>query len=227
MEIRQYVFERLNTGGEKLNAQEIRNCIYASPFIDMLIRLARSKDFAETWSIPPLEPDEPNKVSRGLSNNRLYSTMADCEIVLRFFTLRDMTKFKGGMKKALNDCMIRNKGLSKRECDLLAKDYSEVLRCARRIFGNHLFRLPNKAGNLSGRHSVPLSDAILIGLDKLSQEQRDKIVNTTGKALALLQTHLLDGRAYEVLVGRANTKASIEERFKLVSSIFDNVLKDA
>ena len=35
MEIRQYVFERLNTGGERLNPQEIRNCLYASHFNDI------------------------------------------------------------------------------------------------------------------------------------------------------------------------------------------------
>jgi hypothetical protein len=227
MEIRQYVFERLNTGGEKLNAQEIRNCIYASHFNQMLIKLARSKDFTETWKIPPLEPDEPNKVSRALANNRLYSTMADCEIVLRFFTLRDMAQFKGGMKKALNDCMIRNKGLAKKECDLFAKEYTEVLRCAKRVFGPALFRLPNKKGALSGRHSVPLSDAILIGLDKLTQEKRAKIEKASDTALNYLHEHLLDSGNYEVLVGRANTKASIEERFKLVSSMFGKVLRDA
>jgi len=227
MEIRQYVFERLNTGGEKLNAQEIRNCIYASHFNNTLIKLARSKDFTEAWNIPPLEPDEPNKVSRALANNRLYSTMADCEIVLRFFTLRDMAQFKGGMKKALNDCTIRNKGLAKKECDLFAKEYTEVLRCARRIFGAALFRLPNKKGALSGQHSVPLSDAILIGLDRLSQEKRAKIENASETALNYLNKHFLDARDYEVLVGRANTKASIEERFRLVSTMFDRVLGDS
>jgi hypothetical protein len=227
MEIRQYVFERLNTGGEKLNAQEIRNCIYASHFNKMLIKLARSKEFTEAWNIPPLEPDEPNKVSRALANNRLYSTMADCEIVLRFFTLRDMAQFKGGMKKALNDCMIRNKTLTKKECDLFAKEYTEVLRCARRIFGMALFRLPSKKGTLSGQHSVPLSDAILIGLDKLSQGKRAKIEEAPEMVLNYLRGHLLDEGDYEVLVGRANTKASIEQRFKLVSSMFEKVLTDA
>jgi hypothetical protein len=227
MEIRQYVFERLNTGGEKLNPQEIRNCIYASPFNDILIRLARSKDFTDVWNIPPSEPGEPNKVSHALANDHLYSTMADCEIVLRFFALRDMTKFKGGMKKTLDDCMKANKGLLKRECDGLAKGYSEVLSCARQIFGDALFRLPNKNGTLSSRHSVPLSDAVLIGLDKLSGTKRDQIAKAKEKALRLLQEHLSKSRSYEVLVGRANTKASIEERFKLVSRIFNRVVKDA
>ena len=89
LEIRQYVFERLNTGGEKLNPQEIRNCIYAGPFNDMIRDLARSDLFTKAWGIPPKEPDEPRKVSRELENNRYYSTMADCQIVLRYFALSE------------------------------------------------------------------------------------------------------------------------------------------
>jgi Protein of unknown function DUF262 len=225
MEIRQYVFERLNTGGEKLNAQEIRNCIYASPFNDMLIKVARSKDFTDAWGIPPREPDEPHKVSLALANNRIYSTMADCEIVLRFFTLRDMDQFKGGMKKALNDCMIREKSKTKKECDLLAAEYLEVLRSAKLIFGSALFRLPNKKEELAGRHSVPLSDAILISLDRIRPAKRSKLEKAGGEILKSLRKHLSDKKDYQTLVGRANTKTSISERITLVSEVFDNILK--
>jgi hypothetical protein len=36
LEIRQYVFERLNTGGERLNAQEIRNCLYCMQVLSII-----------------------------------------------------------------------------------------------------------------------------------------------------------------------------------------------
>ena len=39
-DVRKMVFERLNTGGQHLNPQELRNCLYAGPFNDLLIRLA-------------------------------------------------------------------------------------------------------------------------------------------------------------------------------------------
>ena len=53
MELRQYVFDRLNTGGERLNPQEIRNCLYASKFNEMLISIARDAEFTSAWAIPP------------------------------------------------------------------------------------------------------------------------------------------------------------------------------
>ncbi|OHB78623.1 MAG: hypothetical protein A2Z25_16775 [Planctomycetes bacterium RBG_16_55_9] len=227
LEIRQYVFERLNTGGEKLNAQEVRNCIYASPFNDMLIAIARTPEFTSAWSIPPKEPDEPHKVSESLMKNRLYSTMADCEIVLRFFTLREFSRFKGGMKKALSDCMISMKSLSKNECDSFAKEYTDVLKCSISVFGGTLFRLPNRRGQLSGRHSVPLSDAVLLSVDRLSLSKRKKLIASSQKAVSHMRKRLEDETDYKTLVGRANTRASILERIDLVSKMFDNILQGA
>src|SRR5207244_2208186 len=77
LQIRQNVFERLNTGGEKLNAQEVRNCIYASNFNNILIQIARSDAFTRTWGIPPREPGEPSKISETLRRNPLYAKMDD------------------------------------------------------------------------------------------------------------------------------------------------------
>ena len=39
--IRRYVFERLNTGGRRLNDQEIRNCIYSGKLNELIIDLAK------------------------------------------------------------------------------------------------------------------------------------------------------------------------------------------
>jgi hypothetical protein len=51
-DIRKLVFERLNTGGQQLNAQELRNCLYAGPFNDMLITVAKTREFTRVWNIP-------------------------------------------------------------------------------------------------------------------------------------------------------------------------------
>lgn len=225
MEIRQYVFERLNTGGEKLNAQEIRNCIYASPFNDMLVEISRSNLFTEAWNIPPKEPDEPHKVSKALENNRLYSVMADCEIVLRFFALEDMKYFKGGMMRALDDCMNRMKGLSKKECLTRKSKYLRCLSIAVRTFGPALFRLPNKKGELIARHSVPLSDAILLGISSLKESEASTIQSSSAKVVERMKIMLNSEDSYKTLVGRANTKSSIVDRIDLVTKMFKSVAK--
>ena len=193
----------------------------------MLIALARTSEFTSAWSIPPKERDEPHKVSEGLLKNRLYSTMADCEIVLRFFTLREFSRFKGGMKKALGGCMIAMKLLSKKECDPLEKEYTNVLKCAIDMFGDALFRLPNRQGQLAGRHSVPLSDAVLLSIDALSPLKRRKLVGASQEVVAHMRKLLLNKDDYKTLVGRANTRTSIRDRIDLVSKMFKEVLRGA
>ncbi|MGB3337405.1 MAG: DUF262 domain-containing protein, partial [Devosia sp.] len=50
--LRQNVFERLNTGGIKLERQEIRNAIYRSSFNDMLDEVTKWDLFRHVWGVP-------------------------------------------------------------------------------------------------------------------------------------------------------------------------------
>lgn len=66
------VFERLNTGGLALNAQEIRNAIYHGRLNDLLKELERGEKFRSC-----------------LATKRPRRRMVDRELVLRFLALRD------------------------------------------------------------------------------------------------------------------------------------------
>ena len=52
IDLRAQVFERLNTGGEQLNPQELRNSLYAGPFNQLLIDLSKDPLFTNAWKIP-------------------------------------------------------------------------------------------------------------------------------------------------------------------------------
>lgn len=62
------IFERLNTGGLKLNPQEIRACIYHGPFNELLATLANNDYWKKIYTV---------------KNSRLKSE----ELILRFLTL--------------------------------------------------------------------------------------------------------------------------------------------
>ena len=58
-DIRRLVFDRLNTGGRRLNAQEIRNALNPGPLNRTLIEISRFSTFTEVFGIPPYtEEDE-------------------------------------------------------------------------------------------------------------------------------------------------------------------------
>lgn len=223
--IKRYVFERLNTGGEILNAQEVRNCIFASKFNDALIEISRSENFTRVWGIPPKEPDEPRNITEKLKKNSLYSKMYDCEIVLRYFAFSDLSKFSGGVKNTLDEFMEKMRKATRDECQNLVNEYKTMLERAEKIYGTALFRLPKK-GALCGRLSVPLSDAVLIAIRKIGHgykqliSHKDKVL---GQTFALMVNP--ESETYEALVGRGNTKAAIERRILIISNMFENIVK--
>src|SRR5437762_13971128 len=55
-EIRFQVFERLNTGGIPLNAQEVRHCVYRSSFNDLLHKLVRWRAFQQLLGLSTFHP---------------------------------------------------------------------------------------------------------------------------------------------------------------------------
>lgn len=79
-ELKYHMFKRLNTGGEELSDQEIRNCsirIVDSRFIDFIIELSTYGNFCET-------------ISR-VSQSKLSKKFAE-ELVLRFFAFKNAFK---------------------------------------------------------------------------------------------------------------------------------------
>ena len=220
MELRQYVFERLNTGGQILNAQEVRNCIYSGNLNDTLVRIARSELFTSTWGIPPKESGEPQHISVNLTRNSLYSTMSDCLIVLRFFALLDLSTFKGSMKNFLDIYMADRLSMTKKHCKNLEHDYVLSLKAARDIYGECLFRLPGRTGKLNGRRSIPLADVVLISIHS-HLKQAEKLIRNREYITNKTKEMLLDKDNYLAIVGHGITKAAIEKRIKL----FDNLMK--
>lgn len=92
------IFHRLNTGGMKLNNQEIRNCIYGGPFNNLLKEL----DNYSAWR-------RLNKMRTG----QIYRFTKQ-ELILRFFAFSDRhTQYAGHLAKFLNTYMHENKKCDK------------------------------------------------------------------------------------------------------------------
>lgn len=89
-----YVFERLNTGGTLLRAQEVRNCVYDGPFNQLLHELNRRGSWREILGKPRLDP-----------------RLKDVELILRFLALlskRD--SYEKPMNEFLTEFMRQNRG---------------------------------------------------------------------------------------------------------------------
>jgi len=231
-EIRRFAFERLNTGGVKLNPQEIRNCIYAGPFNDLLHELSRHELFTRVWDIPPRTKNEAKRPAAELSSNSIYRQMADCEIVLRFFTIRETEKLAGSMKASLDNCMNR---YLKPPPDIprFRREYLDCLESAYEMYGDATFRLLPSGPKGRRTLSRPLYDAVMVGIDanlrgrKASERERNKraLVAKSGAVVKKTEELLGDIKTYELLVGRANTRKSTIDRVELLTTLFADVLR--
>ncbi len=216
--LRQRVFERLNTGGVRLNAQEVRNCLQSGPFNDLLRELARSSPFTKIWGIPPREPNEETTQSARLVRNRIYMRMADNEIVLRFFALLEPESIASGMKNTLDQCMIRYRNETPETLAQLKTKFTKSLAISYQIFGENTFRLPPKKDQRRGPLSRPLYDSVMVAVCRNLEfeaemlARRQLIAQKTAEELAKPDF-------YALVVGRANTRQATKDRSEYMSKI--------
>jgi hypothetical protein len=123
-ELKFEIFERLNSGAEKLNAQELRNCIYRGTYNDLLKNLAASKDFI---SIVPEDP-----------KNR----MKNIEHVLRFsaFFHSSYLNYSPPMPRFLNKEMEKYRKINENDANELINAFKNAVSINKSLFGSNAFK---------------------------------------------------------------------------------------
>lgn len=222
-DIRRLMFERLNTGGQNLNAQELRNCLYSGPFNDMLLKLAAQPLFNDIWEIPRYDDHiRGGHISATLASNRMFQRMLDCEVVLRFFAFRKRSNIRGGVRTMLDRCMEEYLTASDDEVHKLEEIFMSRLELSYSIFGDKTFRLPSNEGE-KGKLSHPLYDAVMVAVDRLYQ-QKEELLAQADNLKSQLEVALSDEEFYELVIARANTAEAIKTRLMRTEELFQGVI---
>lgn len=120
------IFRRINTGGEPLNAQEIRHCLYRGKSTELLKNMASSPEFLKATS---------NSVSP--------YRMDDRECIIRFFAFY-MTPYKEYQRPDfdafLGDTMDRINRMADKQIDQISRAFIEAMIKAEAVFGKNAFR---------------------------------------------------------------------------------------
>jgi len=123
------VFRRLNTGGVKLNPQEIRNSVFPGPFNDAVLELSEYKKFHKLLGIKQKE------------KSAIYQEMRDAEFVLRYFTFRDnWENFTGGMRRHMDEYMRTSQRLPLNNLDEMRRDFLQTLDVVEACFGDNAYQ---------------------------------------------------------------------------------------
>lgn len=136
-ELKQIVFERLNSGGEKLTAQETRNALYNGSFNQLCIKLSQNEKFRRMWNIPSEEGDEDQ-----LLQSEAYRKMDDVELVLRFFAYRFIDVFSGTVEDFLDMYLKQANGFSQTTIQKLEELFNDTIDIIYGIFGDQAFVSP-------------------------------------------------------------------------------------
>lgn len=207
IDVRMVLFNRLNTGGVQLNPQELRNALYDGHFNNMLFSTSRTELFTTVWNIPKRTPNEDNDPPKALINNSLYKSMADCELVLRFFAIREtiLEQLKGSLKSLLDKSMKKHKDDSKEAAEKNSVLFNSTLTELFTLFDSKPFVLPNL-----NKPSRALYDALMVSYSIIPKEQIDTKENIIQK----LKESLSIAKSYDILLGKGNSIEAIRLRIE-------------
>jgi hypothetical protein len=212
-DIRMVLFHRLNTGGIKLNSQEIRNAVYPGSFSKLQKELSRHDLFTTLWGIPPKTANEDNDPPSQLLNNTLYRSMMDCELVLRFFAIREtvLGNIRGSLRNILDKTMKNKKNMSHEEVDHLRNMFLSTLSNLLSALGKDFIILP-----ATGQPSRPMYDALMVAASMHPEENFGQHSEQIKNRLSMALDRPTD---YDILVGRGNTVEAIKERVRKAETI--------
>ena len=165
--LKQLVFERINSGGVRLEPQESRNAIYDGPLNKLCIRLARNQYLCETWQIPkPKEEEIANgQISEELPQNDTYRTMKDVELVLRFFAYRQRKKHDTGTLYRYWDNYLKYGNFFHQEVlTNLEALFQQTIELVFKVFGEKafwLYRRRNEAWGWYRRPATAIYDPLM------------------------------------------------------------------
>lgn len=224
--LKQLVFERINSGGVKLEPQESRNAFYPGAFNDLATKLARNRYFCNIFNIP-LSNDEPRQDEFGndetLNGNVMFNTMKDVELVLRFFAMRHINLFEGMALKDFFDIFMKEANkFNKRVLDNYEELFNDTIKLVYDIYGDDAFRLwkYNKARKdwiLYSRPAIVLYDPIMLVLSQMLDKAKALIAKKEDIVASTKKFH----QDYEdKFNGRNTNRSNMIDRIEIVEDYF-------
>lgn len=191
------VFERLNSGGEKLTPQEIRSAVHHSGGMRTLLGdLNKNPDWRDVY---------------GHEDGR----MRDQELVLRFLAFYyDSKTYKSPLLNFLNEFMGKYKTLDLKESAEMRRVFTETIHLIRHVIGPSAFR-PVRALNAA------VFDSVMVGL---ARRLNNGPINDTG-TLKTKYDELLQNKDFLDACGRGTAgEERVKTRIDKATEAFAKLL---
>lgn len=238
--LKKMVFERLNSGGVRLSSQETRNAVYNGPLNDLCLELSTNMNFRRMLGTPASpstlpeddefkygeeQADETEDAIRrgGAVGDELYATsagkkmfesMEDVEMVLRFFAYRHIAEFSQGLNRIsdfLDRFLMEGNKFSPNILDAYRRLFDDCIDFWYVVGAETAFKVP---GSMR-RFSKIAFDALMYASSALSAEQRNRLVaapDTVREALRQMysSTDVFGGRKTNAVDARKRNEAALD-----------------
>lgn len=222
-EMKQLVFERINSGGVKLEYQESRNALYSGNFNDLVITLSRNEYFCKIFDIPISEEE-----TEELANNTMYKTMADVEMVVRFFAMRYLDEYEGISLKVFFDKFTDSANkLPQSVLDDYQHIFEQTIKLVYDIYGEQAFCLYKQISGkeqwyLTRNPKKTIYDPVMTVLSQ-KLEHADSFLKNKGQVMAA--TIELMKNQPELFNGRKGTKTDVVKRIDAFDAMFNKFIQ--
>jgi len=229
--LKQLVFERINSGGVQLEAQEARNAIFPGPLNDMCIRAARTPALCRTWGIP--EPEAAEIANGQPSDERVanphFSRMQDVELVLRFVAYRQrLANQHGALKEYLDRFVQHANRWPNSLIDSVESLFVKTITLAEELLGEQAFWLWRSRKNSPAggtwykRPTVVVYDPLMFELAKRLPHRDALVMHRKALCEALSEFYETN---YEQFEGRYTNRSNIKDRNRLFGDFLDQFVQ--
>lgn len=200
------IFERLNSGSVKLEAQELRNAVSRGPFNSLIKELAQDRNFRILLQIDPNNPESSKKVQK----------MEDTELVLRFFALDNDNYFtlRKGFKQFLSEEMDKLNKVEKSELSSMKQHFLLTMKTIKQVFGSQAFakyRYKDGEFSLMSKFNAAVYDALAIPVSMILVDQSTEM---SSKAPSQFQQLFSQQRFFEAVSGSVNDREKVITRIE-------------
>lgn len=210
--LKQMVFDRINSGGEKLTPQEKRNANFDGKLNKLCLKLSEENALCETWGIPLPNPPQ-SSIHSDRSVNKLFKTMQDVELVLRFFAYRQRTDLqRGSLESYLDFYLEKGNYFPQDTLSRLEILFKDTINLAFEIFGDSAFFLYRQSRNKWSWYERPTTvvyDPLMFALSQ-NIHNKDILVSKKTEISGGLEKLYQDN--YEYLEGRNTNPAALQKR---------------
>ncbi len=192
------IFERLNSGSVKLEAQELRNATCRGPFKRLIKELAKDKIFV---NIARLNPDSAR-----------VKKMEDEELVLRFFSMtykQGYRSYKGKFKQFLTNKMDYFNSLDSETLLLMKESFIETMKKIHTCYGDTPFskyKFKDDELSVMSSFNVAVFDSIVYPFSILDSNREPKYEN--------FKDLFKDPEFFTLVEGSVNDVAKVTKRIE-------------